>query len=319
MTTSPIKKARIVAGLTQIQVAKAMGVSQPTYQRWESRAVNVPTKQLDKLAKVLDCTLSLLIGKPEPFDLLGIDKNISDKYTYFGEVAFHFHSGSRPLLLPISDAVYTYLNSALSNADAFIEITSLDNRPVFIRNNAISDIFFSSDAYDDYGPDDYGDQHLGIFPYDAFWKILEHSECIECLEDEFSPQEIKDVLSNISPVCNNSDNTNENDSNQSDIQKIVDDYTLNLPEKYYDRARKVTWQLSKNRIRQVSKFDNKELYEEFSILPLSEEDDYFYFATESFHRSIFIKLANVDFISVPTHKYREGILESRAEDLSETI
>ena len=200
MTTSPIKKARIVAGLTQIQVAKAMGVSQPTYQRWESRAVNVPTKQLDKLAKVLDCTLSLLIGKPEPFDLLGIDKNISDKYTYFGEVAFHFHSGSRPLLLPISDAVYTYLNSALSNADAFIEITSLDNRTVFIRNNAISDIFFSSDAYDDYGPDDYGDQHLGIFPYDAFWKILEHSECIECLEDEFSPQEIKDVLSNISPA-----------------------------------------------------------------------------------------------------------------------
>ncbi len=315
MSKLPIKKARIAAGLTQVQVSKAVGVSQPTYQRWETGTVSVPKNKLDKLAQVLDSTLSQLMGKPDPIDLFGIDKNIPDKFTYFGEVAIHFQSGSKPLLLPISDAIHSYLQAVIGNSDDFIEITSLDNRTVFIRSNAIADIFFSSDAYDDYGPDDYGQQHFGIFPNDDFWKIIEHYECTECLEDEFSDEEIENALMTISAT--NSDDVIENVMNESDLNRIQQN-EVNA-ENFCNRAQKITWQLSENRIRNVYLCENKELYETFSILPLSEESDYFSFAPEGFHRSIFINLANVDYISVPTHKYREGMIESNAEELGETV
>ena len=39
---SKLKKYRLLARLTQTEVAEAVGVSQPTYQRWESGANSVP-------------------------------------------------------------------------------------------------------------------------------------------------------------------------------------------------------------------------------------------------------------------------------------
>ena len=39
---SKLKEYRLLARLTQTEVAKAVGVSQPTYQRWESGASSVP-------------------------------------------------------------------------------------------------------------------------------------------------------------------------------------------------------------------------------------------------------------------------------------
>ena len=39
---SKLKKYRLLARLTQTEVAEAVGVSQPTYQRWESGATAFP-------------------------------------------------------------------------------------------------------------------------------------------------------------------------------------------------------------------------------------------------------------------------------------
>ena len=39
---SKLKKYRLLARLTQTEVAKAVGVSQPTYQRWESGSMLMP-------------------------------------------------------------------------------------------------------------------------------------------------------------------------------------------------------------------------------------------------------------------------------------
>ena len=92
--------------MTQVQVAEAVGVSQPTYQRWESGAGSVPKSKIAKLAKVLGITPRQVEGQPEPFDLLGVDKEVSDEHQYYGELAIHFSSGSPPLLLPVSKSVF---------------------------------------------------------------------------------------------------------------------------------------------------------------------------------------------------------------------
>lgn len=48
-----IKKARLAAGLTQQQLAKAMGVTRPTVTMWESGATTPSTRKLDELADAL--------------------------------------------------------------------------------------------------------------------------------------------------------------------------------------------------------------------------------------------------------------------------
>lgn len=134
-------------------------------------------------------------GQPEPFDLLNVDARVSDERKYFGEVSIHFASGSPPLLLPITQAERLNLYAALQGEASFIQIESLDNRIVSVRRKAIADVFFSEEAYDDYGPEeDYGSQHLGIFPDEKFWQIIEQLEEPEFLDGEFDKNEINEAM-----------------------------------------------------------------------------------------------------------------------------
>jgi len=139
---SKLKKYRLLARLTQTEVAKAVGVSQPTYQRWESGTNSVPKTKAAKLAKILGITQRQVEGQPEPFDLLNVDASVSDERKYFGEVSIHFASGSPPLLLPITQAERLNLYAALQGEASFIQIESLDNRIVSVRRKAIADVFF---------------------------------------------------------------------------------------------------------------------------------------------------------------------------------
>ena len=58
---SPIKNARIEAGLTQVQLAEKVGCSQQEIQRWESGRISPTTKTLKKLAEALGCNPGDLI------------------------------------------------------------------------------------------------------------------------------------------------------------------------------------------------------------------------------------------------------------------
>ena len=58
--------------MTQSEVASAMGVSQPNYQRWESGAALIPKLKQKKLAKILKISVEELIGEAKPFDYLGL-------------------------------------------------------------------------------------------------------------------------------------------------------------------------------------------------------------------------------------------------------
>lgn len=314
---SLIRKARLLSRMTQVQVAEAVGVSQPTYQRWESGAGSVPKSKIAKLAKVLGITPRQVEGQPEPFDRFGVDKEVPDEHQYYGELAIHFSSGSPPLLLPVSEAERSGFFNAVQGDEAFVQVESLDNRIVFVRRKAIADAYFSSDDYDDYGPEDYGAQHLGVKPDEAFWKIVEHLEYPECLNDEFSEHEIQTVIKNFFLDDADLDKLFANGSIKLEDRDRVKQKAAETAELYASRARDITWQIPGHRSRCISIDENKDLYETFCILMLSNEHEMLHLAPEGYHREIFLNLSAIDYIAAPAHKFREGELQSAAEELGD--
>lgn len=60
-----LKKLRKDAGLTQVDVADKLGISQPAYASWE-RGVKRPTQDnLVKIAQVLNVTVDYLVGNSD--------------------------------------------------------------------------------------------------------------------------------------------------------------------------------------------------------------------------------------------------------------
>ena len=60
-----LKKLRKDAGLTQVDVAEKLGISQPAYASWE-RGVKKPTQEnLVKIAQILNVSIDYLVGNSE--------------------------------------------------------------------------------------------------------------------------------------------------------------------------------------------------------------------------------------------------------------
>ena len=60
-----LKKLRKNAGLTQVDVAEKLGISQPAYGSWE-RGIKKPTQDnLVKIAQVLNVSVDYLVGNSE--------------------------------------------------------------------------------------------------------------------------------------------------------------------------------------------------------------------------------------------------------------
>src|SRR5258708_4220714 len=148
-----LKQFRVAAGMTQAKVAAAVGVAQPNYHRWEVGTAPVPEAKLKKLAKVLKTNPEALLGRHPPIRASVYDNSVSDDLSYYGEVAIHFCGGGKPLLLSISEDAFIRLHRDLQSDTSFVTVQSLANQTVTIRTKAVSDLYFSSEAYDDYGPE----------------------------------------------------------------------------------------------------------------------------------------------------------------------
>lgn len=308
-----LKKRRLAVGMTQFEVAEAMRISQPNYQRWEAGNAAVPKAQLKKLAKLFKTSVDDLLGKPAPFDKLAIKKDISDDRKYYGEVSIHFAKG-KPLLLPITIATYLESFTKFQANHNFIVIESLDNRKVYIRNEAIADIYFSSDDYDNFGPEEYS-EYLGILPDDDFWKIVEYLDDPEYLYKEFGKEKVDRVIKdlNISEdeleqlIKDGHVKEEERDQVKKDVGKRQNELM--------ERAQCTYWQGSSGKIRSENIFDSKVLYESLSVVEDFDElnDEIICIPVERYHRTVMIKKSAIDFISIPKHKYHEGEIESLEE------
>ncbi|MGV2289529.1 helix-turn-helix transcriptional regulator [Trinickia sp. YCB016] len=314
MTKQTLKKLRLEAGMTQTQVATAIGVSQPNYQRWESGSAPVPKTKLKKLARTLKTSVDELLGKPADFDLFGIDRNAPDHRKYFGELAIHFEKGA-PILLPVSEEMRSSLLRQLSTGSTFIAAESLDNRMLFIRRNAVTDIYISSEAYDTFGPEEYVD-HLGVAPDDDFWKIIESLDCLEDVRDEFEESRIEEVLGKVRMTEAALDKLVETGNVEPEDREKVWKESTDLTEKLLKRAQTVSWQLSSGQLRHEYVYENRLLYEVFSLLELSDDmEDVICLPLEGYHRTIVIRKSALDYVSIPRHKFHEGSIECAEEEL----
>lgn len=317
MKTSPLKRARLLVRMTQMSAASKLGVSQSTYQRWEAGTLRIPEKKLDQIRKLFETSKAAILGTPQPFDLFGIDKSIGDDRTYYGEVAIHFKSGGAPLLLPITEAAHGSLFGSLQQDELFVKVESLDNRMVFVRRDAVSDIYFSSEAYDDYGPEveRYGEV-LGIFPDDDFWRIAEAFDYLS--EDEFSPELLADAKSKLTLTDAELEELVANGSVKPEDRQKVRAEVTERTEKFTAQACNVTWQFGSCR-REVLAPDSKELFERFGWL--EEDPDALktpiFLRTEGYHRTIVINPSALDYISIPAHKFREGEVEEAEDEMEE--
>ena len=68
MLKDNIKKARLDAGLTQIEVAEKLGVAQAQYARWENGGRNPKDETVKKLAEIFGVTFDKLQGKNDGLD-----------------------------------------------------------------------------------------------------------------------------------------------------------------------------------------------------------------------------------------------------------
>ena len=60
-----LKEARRAKGLTQVEVAKYIGITQGGYSGWERGDVNIDGVSLARLAELFDVTTDYLIGKTD--------------------------------------------------------------------------------------------------------------------------------------------------------------------------------------------------------------------------------------------------------------
>lgn len=63
-----IKKSRLDAGLTQIEVAEKLGVAQAQYARWENGGRNPKDETVKKLAEIFGVTFDKLQGRNDGLD-----------------------------------------------------------------------------------------------------------------------------------------------------------------------------------------------------------------------------------------------------------
>jgi transcriptional regulator with XRE-family HTH domain len=319
-----LKQFRVAAGMTQAKVAAAVGVTQPNYHRWEAGAAPIPEAKLKRLAKVLKTAPEAILGRHTPIRVSLYDDSVGDDLSYYGEVAIHFCGGGEALLLSISEEAFNRLHRDLQGDAAFVTVESLANQTVAIRSKAISDLFFSSEAYDDYGPE-HGKytNHIDLQNPDARdWEIIECLACDEVGIEDFDPVDVERVRNMIMIT-------------DEQYEKLVADGRIKAEDLERERAKnqaktdrilnaalRTTYQLSTGQQRSLYVDSSESLFDAFYELIDFEggisADDMVRVEAEGPHRIIFINKSALDYVAIPTHQLNEGRVERDAEALEHT-
>ncbi|MFK4705894.1 transcriptional regulator with XRE-family HTH domain [Roseateles asaccharophilus] len=162
MTDSALRRARKALKLTQTALADMVGTTQGTLARWEAGKAPIPDDKAELLTTILGAPIQPTKPRIEPVEN---EADEGDGSEYFGEVAIHFRSGGRPLVVSINEGarsrIYAQLDSQITSVLGF---ETTDNRSVYVRLAAISDLHFCSDDTSTVGPEEgsYGAPVRGI-------------------------------------------------------------------------------------------------------------------------------------------------------------
>jgi transcriptional regulator with XRE-family HTH domain len=316
-----LKKFRVKAGMTQTKLAEALGVTQPSYQRWETGNAPIPDEKLKKLAKVLETAPETLLGRYTPIDAAFYDDSAPEHLQYYGEVAVHFKGGGEPLLLSISEEVHSNLFRELQEGHKFITAKSLANQTVVIRTAAISDLYFSSEAYDDFGPEHDTYEHVTLqLPDSRDWEIIETLEIGDVSNDEFDPAAVERIEKMLETTTDEEFKQfiDEERIKPEDIEKTRAKEKAAV-DRIFELASNVVYQLSTGQKRHISVYEDGDVYGAFWGMVGNYDDDdddrIIVFQAEGYHRTAFINNSALDYVSIPTHKYEAGELEASAEEI----
>lgn len=323
---------RIGAGMTQATAAQAAGVTQPTYQRWETGQVEVPSDKLKKLAKAFETTEAELRGDPIRVSLYNSEAN--PEHNYYGEVAVHFRGGGDPILLSISDAACDKLHDELQQKSSYVTVEGLANQTVIIRRDAISDLYFSSEAYDYYGPDHCNED--GSYNRDSYknhysfqiadpldWEIIKALDTDVGLED-FDEADIARVEK--AYFTSDEEFTQAVAEGRLKPEELEDAKATEAKQRaqLFEAATMAIYQLSDGGVRRkwychddsmdfynsVWELIEYEAYGDDDMLP-----DMIRFAPEGGHRMFFINRLAFDYISLPSHILKRSWLDAREEEI----
>jgi transcriptional regulator with XRE-family HTH domain len=313
-----LKRFRVAAGLTQAKVASAVGVTQPNYHRWEVGAAPIPEAKLKRLSKVLKTTADALLGRHAPLKASIYDDSVPDDLGYYGEVAIHFAAGGESLLLTISEDSFNRLHRDLQDDGLFVTVESMANQTVIIRVRAVSDVYFSSEAYDDYGPE-HGryTNHVDVrIPDSRDWEIIESLAYGGDL-DEFDSTDVKRVSEMVmitdeqyqKLVADGAIKPEELESERAKNQAETD--------RIFEAAQNTVYQLSTGQRRTLYVDRPESLFDAFCELidcnGSTSNEDMIRVEAEGRHRIVFINKHALDYVSIPTHRLNEGRIERDAE------
>ncbi|XSC46402.1 helix-turn-helix domain-containing protein [Bradyrhizobium sp. RDT10] len=325
-----LKYHRVQNAKTQVEAAKAAGVTQPTYQRWEAGRAEVPKDALAKLAKYFKATPAELLGTHPPVEAAFYDDNAPLDLQYYGEIAVHFKSGSDPLVLSISEGARSSAYSQLHENRRFITFKDLGNRSVAIRREAISEFYFSSEAYDWYGPKEEHDKYkLGTpiqMPDTRDWDIIEAIYDEEIGAGDFTSDYPQEQVERVRKAVMITD---------EQWDKLVADGRVKQEDLETERAARaadtaeilalahtVTIQLSNGKRREIEYIDCNlfECWERFEDehYPYSDpEPGLIRLPYEGYHRTVFLNPEALDYVSLPTHKVEGDRIESYDDGLTD--
>lgn len=326
MTVNRLKHFRVMKAETQTETARAAGVTQPTYQRWETGKIEIPKSHLAKLACHFETTDLELLGRHPPKMAAFYDKNAPLDLQYYGECAVHFVGMGEPLVLSISEAAHTQAYRELQSDKHFIVIMDLGNRTVAIRRKAISEFYFSSEAYDTFGPD-HDDYKLATpiqMPDAHDWAV------VEALRDgalaggdytsDFSREDVERVQSQIMITDDQFDNLVAEGTIEPEDLATEKAERAAETEEIMALAHTVTVQFSTGKRRGIEYVDCN-LFE--CIEPLidihfpysgNSEPSMIRLPYEGYHRTAFFNPDALDYISFPTHKIEQGQVEIYDDD-----
>jgi transcriptional regulator with XRE-family HTH domain len=317
MSLRKLKQLRLMAGMTQKVVAAKLKISQPTYQRWESGALIVPDGKRKVLAKLFEVGVDDLDEITKNFDYLGVDQSVTEDRRYYGEIAIHFIGNGPPILMPISLAERTRIFASIDSEADFFICRSLDNWTVVLRAESISDLYVSSDACDDFGPEaERYAIHLGVCPDPEFWEIVESAEAPDCLEG-IPEARIKEVLAGREfdegvfqqAIARGQASEADRDAIQADIAKQAPGMI--------ERATMLTWQFSNGVGRKEYVGEDAELADllmEFATLS-AEDSKLVEIAVEGWHRSICINANALDYIAFPSQRIERAAMKQRSKEI----
>lgn len=321
MAINRLKHFRVLNAETQTQTAQAAGVTQPTYQRWEAGKADIPTSHLASLAKHFKTTELELLGRHPPKTAALYDAGAPLDLQYYGECAVHFVGGGEPLVLSISEEAHAQAYEELQSDKRFIVIKDLGNRTVAIRHKAISEFYFSSEAYDTYGPD-HKEYKLATpvqMPDTRDWAIVEairneEESGADCTSD-FDENDVERVRQQTMTTDEHFDELVTEGAIKPEELATKRATSAAETDEIFALAHTVTIQFSSGKRREITYVDCN-LFE--CIEPLvdlhypygdNDEPNMIRLPYEGYHRTAFFNPDVLDYMSFPTHKLEQDEVE----------